>query len=119
MGAEVIFHGRVRGEEGGRKIVALEYEAYAEMAEQELQNIGTEAAEKFAILDLYCDHRTGAVPVGEVSLRLVIRANHRGAALEAMAWFITELKARVPIWKWGLTADGERFPSRGATPAAH
>lgn len=116
-GAEVIFHGRVRGEEEGRKIVALDYEAYTEMAEKELRAIGEEVAEKYSIQDLFCDHRVGEVPVGEVSLRLVIWSRHRGEALEAVAWFVKELKERVPIWKWGITADGERFPSRGASHA--
>lgn len=117
IGAEVTFHGRVRGEEQGRMIVALDYEAYTGMAEKELRAIGETAAEKFSIQDLFCDHRVGEVPVGEVSLRLVIWSRHRGAALEAVAWFVKELKERVPIWKWGITADGERFPSRGAVHA--
>ncbi len=116
-GAEVIFHGRVRGEEQGREIVALDYEAYAEMAEKELQAIGEEVVEEFSIQDLCCDHRVGEVPVGEVSLRVVVWSRHRGAALEAVAWFVKQLKERVPIWKWGITADGERFPSRGASQA--
>lgn len=117
IGAEVIFHGRVRGEEEGRKIVALHYEAYTEMAEKELRAMGEDASRQFPIQDLFCDHRVGEVPVGEVSLRVVIWSRHRGAGLEAVAWFVKELKERVPIWKWGITADGERFPSRGASHA--
>ena len=110
-GAELIFHGRVRDEEGDRRIVALEYEAYAGMAETELQAVGEEAARKFPIRDLICHHRIGAVPVGELSMRVTIRSTHRAEGLEAMAYFISALKKRVPIWKWGVTAEGERFPS--------
>ena len=110
-GAELIFHGRVRDEEGGRKIVALDYEAYAGMAETELQAVGDEAASKYPISDLICLHRVGAVPVGEITMRVTIRSAHRAEGLEAMAYFISELKKREPIWKWGVTAEGERFPS--------
>lgn len=110
-GAEVIFHGIVRGEEGDRTIVALDYEAYGELAVNELERLGKQACEQFHIQDLFCDHRIGQTPVGEASLRVVIWSRHRGDGYQALAWFMRELKEWVPIWKWGVTADGERFPS--------
>ncbi|MCH8327737.1 MAG: molybdenum cofactor biosynthesis protein MoaE, partial [Candidatus Marinimicrobia bacterium] len=60
---------------------------------------------------LHAWHRVGEVPVNEVSLQIVMRSRHREAGLEAMAWLICEIKASVPIWKWGVTSDGRRFPS--------
>ena len=45
-------------------------------------------------------------------MRVTIRSTHRAEGLEAMAYFISALKKRVPIWKWAVTADGERFPSQ-------
>ncbi len=110
-GAEVIFHGRVRDREQGQQIVALYYEAYAPLADIELRAIGEEAAQRFSLLDLTCRHRIGEVPVGAVSLRVVARARHREAALEAVAWLVDQLKRRAPIWKWGVRSSGERFPS--------
>ncbi len=110
-GAEVIFHGRVRDREQGQEIVALYYEAYAQLAESELRAIAEEAAQRFSLLDLTCQHRVGEVPVGAVSLRVVARARHREAALEAVAWLVDQLKRRAPIWKWGVRSSGERFPS--------
>ena len=110
-GAELIFHGRVRETEQGRAIVALDYEHYPRMAEAELQKLAAETAERFALRELRLLHRVGRVPVGEASLRAVIWSRHRAEALEAMAWLIAELKQRVPIWKWAVTADGQRFPS--------
>ncbi len=114
-GAEIIFHGRVRDREQDQQIVALYYEAYAPLAESELRAIGEEAAQRFSLLDLTCQHRIGEVPVGEVSLRVVARARHREAALEAVAWLVDQLKRRAPIWKWGVKSSGERFPSGLAT----
>ena len=110
-GAEVVFQGRVRDEENGRPIVALDYEVYAGMAEKELSAIAAETVDQFDIQNLFCRHRTGPVPVGEASLQIVIWSRHREAGLEAVAWLVREIKRRVPIWKWGICADGERFPS--------
>lgn len=113
-GAHLVFFGRVRDEEDGRPVVALEYEQYPGMAGEELRRAAEEAVRRFRLLDFRCEHRVGRVAVGEASLRVALRARHRAEALEALAWFVLELKTRVPIWKWGITAAGERFPSRGA-----
>lgn len=110
-GSELLFHGRVRGEERGRPIVGLDYEHYEGMAEQELRTLAEEAAERFPISALHCWHRIGHVPVGEASLRVVVWSAHRAEGLECLGWFISELKRRVPIWKWAVTPDGARFPS--------
>ncbi len=107
-GAEVVFNGRVRETERGKKIVALEYEQYEGMAEPELQSLAEETAKKFPISDLLCRHRVGEVPVGEASLHISIWSLHRKEALDAVAWFISELKKRVPIWKWAIYEDGTR-----------
>jgi len=110
-GAHLVFYGRVRAEEEGRPITALDYEHYAGMAQRELQALAEETGRRFPLLAFECVHRVGRVAVGEASMRVVILARHRGESLEALAWFVRELKTRVPIWKWGVTADGERFPS--------
>lgn len=116
-GAEIIFHGCVRGAEAARDIVALDYEQYEGMAEAELEALAAACVERFGLLDLSCTHRIGRVPVGDASMRIVLRSRHRGEGIEALDWFIRELKARVPIWKWGVTAGGERFPTHGPRPA--
>ena len=110
-GAELIFNGRVRGTENGEKIKMLEYEQYEEMAEKELKTIAQEAQNKFPIKDLLCRHRIGEVKVGETSLHVSIWSKHRKEGLEAMSFFIIELKKRVPIWKWAILENGEKIPS--------
>lgn len=109
-GAELVFHGRVRADEAGQQIAALFYEHYAGMAEDQLQQVADEAVRKFPISNLTCLHRVGTVPAGQASLRVVVHSRHRAEALTALGWFVTELKRRVPIWKWAVTAEGDRFP---------
>ena len=110
-GAELIFNGRVRGTEHGEKIKMLEYEQYEDMAEKELRMIAQETQNKFPIKDLLCRHRIGKVKVGETSLHVSIWSKHRQEGLEAMSFFIIELKKRVPIWKWAILENGEKIPS--------
>ena len=110
-GAELVFNGRVRETEHGKKIKVLEYEQYEDMAEKELIKIARETQNKFPIKDLFCRHRIGKVKVGEASLHVSIWSKHRKEGLEAMSFFIIELKKRVPIWKWAILENGEKIPS--------
>jgi len=95
----------------GRKITALEYEQYEGMALRELQQLAEETVGKFPIHDLFCKHRVGKVNVGETSLHVVIWSKHRQEGIDALSWFIVELKKRIPIWKWAILEDGSRIPS--------
>tara|TARA_B110000438_G_scaffold263911_1_gene276217 strand:- start:245 stop:661 length:417 start_codon:yes stop_codon:yes gene_type:complete len=110
-GSELLFNGRVRSKEGNALIKGLEYEQYEGMAKSELFEIGNESLKKFPINDLICKHRIGKVNVGETSLHVVIWSKHRKEGFEAMSYFISELKKRVPIWKWAILEDGTKIPS--------
>ena len=110
-GSELIFNGRVRETEHGKKIKTLEYEQYEGMAKKELINIARETKKSYPVDDIFCRHRIGEVKVGEVSLHVVIWSKHRKEGLEAMTFFIIELKKRVPIWKWAILEDGKKIPS--------
>ncbi len=110
-GAELVFNGRVRATENGEAITALEYEQYEGMADLELTQLAKDTCAKFPIHDLYCKHRMGQVGIGETSLHVSIGSKHRKEGLDAMTWFITELKKRVPIWKWAILEDGSKIPS--------
>tara|TARA_B100001179_G_C18506178_1_gene366496 strand:- start:247 stop:660 length:414 start_codon:yes stop_codon:yes gene_type:complete len=113
-GAELVFNGRVRATEHGENITALEYEQYEGMAETELRNLAENTVKRFPLHDLLCKHRVGKVKVGETSLHVVIWSKHRQEGIDAMSWFIVELKKRIPIWKWATLKDGSRIPSECA-----
>ena len=113
-GAELVFNGRVRATEHGENITVLEYEQYEGMAETELRNLAKNTVKRFPLHDLLCKHRVGKVKVGETSLHVVIWSKHRQEGIDAMSWFIVELKKRIPIWKWAILEDGSRIPSECA-----
>ena len=105
-GARVTFEGRVRDENKGRGVKALDYEAYAPLAEKEGQRIMTEAREKFPVIVALCVHRTGSLALGDIAVWIGVAAVHRAAAFEACRFVIDEMKARLPIWKREHYADG-------------
>ena len=98
-GATLVFEGIVRGTEGDREIVALDYEAYEPMATNQLRSLGERLEGEHGLIALSCWHSTGRVGVCEVSFRLAIVSRHRREALDAMGAFIDGLKKDVPIWK--------------------
>jgi molybdopterin synthase catalytic subunit len=98
-GACVTFEGWVRNRNEGQPVSALDYEAYAPLAEKEGARILAEAREKFSILAAHCVHRTGHLALGDLAVWVGVTAEHRGAAFDACRYIIDEAKARVPIWK--------------------
>lgn len=105
-GAICLFLGTVREFTAGRRTVALEYEAYPEMAERKLVELETEARRRWPILEVVIVHRVGRLELGEASVAVGVNSPHRQAAFEACQWLIDTLKQTVPIWKKEEWADG-------------
>ena len=92
-GAVVTFSGVTR------EVDFLEYEAYAEMAAEQIEVIVTDAIERHGLCKAAADHRIGRVELGEPSVVVAASAPHRDAAFAGAREIIDEIKARVPIWK--------------------
>jgi len=105
-GAYVGFEGWVRDLNEGETVVALEYEAHADLATQEGEKILAEAGERFSILGAAARHRTGRLEIGECAVWVGVSAAHRGAAFDACRYIIDALKHRAPIWKKEHYRDG-------------
>ncbi len=105
-GGIVTFVGTVRNASRGKDIRHLEYEAYREMAEQELDRITEEASGRWPGTRIAVDHRTGHLEIGDIAVVVVAAAPHRGEAFEACRFAIDTLKERVPIWKKEVATDG-------------
>ncbi len=90
----------------GRSVESLEYEAHEPMALATLEAIADEIEARFGVTGVAIVHRTGEVPVGEVSIAVMAVSPHRAAAFEAARYAIDETKARAPIWKAERFADG-------------
>jgi MoaE-MoaD fusion protein len=105
-GAVVTFEGVTR------EVPALEYEAYAEMAERKIAEIVADAIERHGLCAAAAEHRVGTVPLSEPSVTVAVSAPHRDAAFAGAREIIDRIKAQAPIWK---KEEGEWV--QGATPA--
>jgi molybdopterin synthase catalytic subunit len=107
MGGIVTFVGAVRNHARGRAIRHLEYEAYPEMAEREMQKIADEAARRWPGARVSIGHRAGHLEVGDLAVVVAAAAPHRDEAFAACRFAIDTLKQTVPIWKKEVATDGE------------
>jgi MoaE-MoaD fusion protein len=97
-----------------RAVESLDYEAHESMALSVLGDIADEIALRFRVERVAIVHRTGEVPLGEVSIAVVAVSPHRDAAFEAARYAIDETKARAPIWKAERFRDGHVWIGQAA-----
>jgi molybdopterin synthase catalytic subunit len=113
-GAVVTFVGTVRDNTDGRRVIALEYEAYGEMAVSEMRLIGVEMLRKHGLHGIAMRHRTGKLQIGEISVVIAASSSHRAEAFAACSEALDLLKERVPVWKKEYFEDGEVWVGQGA-----
>ncbi|WFE24404.1 molybdenum cofactor biosynthesis protein MoaE [Solwaraspora sp. WMMD937] len=104
-GAVVSFQGVVRDHDHGRSVLSLEYEGHPS-AEDVLREVADEVAADPAVHAVAVSHRLGPLAIGEVALVAAVSTAHRAAAFAACARLVDEAKARLPIWKRQIFADG-------------
>lgn len=99
IGAHDIFLGQVRADEiEGKKVQAIEYTAYEEMATQKFHEIREAAFEKFDLTCMHIYHSLGRVEVGQLCLFVFTSSKHRKMAMDACRFLVEEIKANVPIF---------------------
>ena len=105
-GAVATFTGTVRRQSRGREVTRLEYEAYAEMAEDVMAGIARDLEERYDLCSVAIHHRVGRLEVGEASVAILVNSPHRDAAFTICRRAIEWLKEYVPIWKKEIRPDG-------------
>ncbi|MFV2124764.1 molybdenum cofactor biosynthesis protein MoaE [Micromonospora sp. LOL_013] len=104
-GAVLSFQGVVRDHDHGRSVLSLDYEGHPS-AEDVLREVADEVAADPAVHAVAVSHRLGPLAIGEVALVAAVSTAHRAAAFAACARLVDEAKARLPIWKRQIFADG-------------
>jgi molybdopterin synthase catalytic subunit/molybdopterin converting factor small subunit len=113
-GAIATFVGTTRRRSRGRDVVHLDYEAYEDMAEREMERIARVLKHKHEVCEVAIHHRVGRVAIGEASVVIAVSAPHRAAALAACKEAIDTLKETVPLWKKEVYEGGEEWIGRGS-----
>ena len=102
-GAVVVFEGVTRD------VGWLDYEAYMEMATEQITAIVVAAVERHGLCAAAAEHRVGDVPLSEPSVTVAVSAPHRGEAFAGAREIIDRLKAEAPIWKKEIEGGEERW----------
>jgi molybdopterin synthase catalytic subunit len=109
-GAVVTFSGTPRDVE------RLDYEAYAEMAEERIAAILADCIERHGLTAAAAEHRIGAVPLGQASVVVAVSAAHRAEAFAGAREAIDRIKAEAPIWKREVEAGAQPRWAAGSRP---
>jgi MoaE-MoaD fusion protein len=110
-GAVVTFSGVTR------EVERLDYEAYAEMAEERMAEIAAEAIRRHRLCAAAVEHRTGPVPLSEPSVVVAASAPHREEAFAGARDIIDGVKAQAPIWKREVEGGESRWVE-GSSPTS-
>ena len=110
-GAVVTFQGVTRD------VDRLEYEAYAAMATERMEEIASAAVERHGLCAAAVEHRVGPVPLSEPSVVVAASSPHRGEAFAGAREIIDRVKAEAPIWKKEIEGEDERWVE-GRAPSA-
>jgi molybdopterin synthase catalytic subunit len=89
----------VRDHNAGRRVLWIDYEAYAPLARTVFARIGAEARERWPGCEVTIHHRTGRVPVGQASVVIAAGSAHRADAFAACRFAIERVKQIAPVWK--------------------
>ena len=113
-GGLATFTGTVRRQSRGREVTRLEYEAYAEMAEDVMARLAHDLEERYDLCAVAIHHRVGTLGIGEASVVIAVSSTHRQDALAACKDAIDRLKETVPLWKKEVYEGGEEWIGRGS-----
>ncbi len=108
-GAAVSFVGVMRDFNADENVTAMTLEHYPGMTEKQIELIGQEALEQFAIDDLLVIHRVGDITPDEPIVLVVVWSAHRAAAFDACRYIINYLKQRAPFWKSEKSSKGTQW----------
>jgi molybdopterin synthase catalytic subunit/molybdopterin converting factor small subunit len=99
-GGTVVFIGTTRD------VPSLEYEAYVDMAREQIAMLAATAVADHDLAAVAVAHRTGTVGLGEPSIVIAASAAHRGEAFAGARQLLDAVKSQAPIWKREHPADG-------------
>jgi len=99
IGGHSIFLGQIRSDEkDGKKVAAIEYTAYEQMALEKMHGIRESIFEEYPIICLHVYHSLGKIATGEICFFVFTSSVHRKAAIDACEKIVERIKTELPIW---------------------
>jgi len=99
IGAHNIFLGQVRADIIDEKsVVAIDYTAHEEMANNAFYEIRETAFSKFNLTCMHIYHSLGKVNAGEICLFVFVSSPRRKEVFKALEYIVEAIKAKAPIF---------------------
>jgi len=106
IGGHSIFLGQVRADEAeGKKMIAIEYTAYQDMALEKMHEIRESIFAKYPLSCMHVYHSLGRVEAGEICFFVFTSSAHRKPAIDACTEAVERIKAELPVWGKELFED--------------
>ena len=106
IGAHQIFLGQVREDViDQKKVVAIEYTAYEDMANKVFHEIREATFEKFELSCMHIYHSLGTVKAGELCLFVFVSSPRRKEVFKAIEYLVERIKAEAPVFGKELFED--------------
>lgn len=109
IGGLCSFVGLVRDMAAGDTISAMTLEHYPGMTEKALEDIETQAQDRWSLEGTLIIHRYGRLEPGDQIVLVAAASAHREAAFEACHFLIDWLKTKAPFWKLEDGAGGGKW----------
>lgn len=99
IGAHSIFLGQIRSDDkNGKKIKAIEYTSYRQMALEKMAEIRDSIFSKYSLTCMHVFHSLGMINAGELCFLVFTSSAHRKAAIDACQETVERIKTELPIW---------------------
>ena len=106
IGGHSIFLGQVRADViDEKKVAAIEYTTYEELALEKMHVIREEIFAKYELTCMHVHHSLGKVAAGEICLFVFTSSAHRRAAIDACNEVVERIKTELPVWGKELFED--------------
>jgi molybdopterin synthase catalytic subunit len=106
IGGHSIFLGQVRADLiDEKKVAAIEYTTYEELALEKMHVIREETFAKYELTCMHVHHSLGIVAAGEICLFVFTSSAHRRAAIDACNEVVERIKTELPVWGKELFED--------------
>jgi molybdopterin synthase catalytic subunit len=118
VGAVATFVGTVRDMNDGSQVKGMTLEHYPGMTEKSLEEITTQARDRWDLYKTLVIHRVGPLSPEDQIVLVAVTSAHRGEAFAACEFIMDYLKTAAPFWKKEETSEGSRWVDARVTDDA-
>jgi molybdopterin synthase catalytic subunit len=108
-GCVVTYVGLIRESSQGKPVLSVEYRDPEGRAEKRLEQIVSDAKQRWAVSNIATGHRIGRLKVGDINLVVAVASAHRQEGFAACQYVIDQFKERLPTHKVETYQDGSTF----------